>query len=49
MTLLQVDASGLDAAETEWSVSVGQLGVHSAVIFTDDDKIMTFVYANCYK
>lgn len=36
--------SGLNAAGTERSVSVGQLGSHTAVIFTDYDKIMTFVF-----
>lgn len=35
--------SGLNAAGTERSVSVGQPGSHTAVIFTDYDKIMTFV------
>lgn len=44
-----VYASGLHAAGTQWSVYVGQRGGHTAVIFTDDDKIMTFVSANCYK
>lgn len=44
-----VDASGLNAAGTKRSLSVGQHGGHAAVIFIDYDKIMTFVSAICYK
>jgi len=44
-----VGASGLRATGTERSVSVGQRGGHTAVIFIDYDKIVTFVSANRYK
>lgn len=48
-TLPFVDVSGLNAAGMKRSVSVGQHEGHTAVIFIDYDKIMTFVSANCYK
>lgn len=44
-----VDASGFSAAGTKRSVSVGQRGGHTAVIFIVYDKIVTCVSANCYK